>query len=182
MQKKVIASAISLLIHFILLFGFNSILTTKKNHFSQNNGSTQVKISIKIDDSQVEVKSKSKNPTKKSKKKKKRSQKTADTGKETSKGNKSILAKYLSSVRSVIVEHKFINRISKKLKLKGSVGLSFTILQPNKISNLRITKSSNKKPLDSSALKTIELIKELPSIPNELNKSSIPISLSVVYK
>jgi hypothetical protein len=187
MNRLLQSIILSLVLHALILFGINSIVNNEKINHSDNIGNSQVKTTVKI----VLKPKKKKQPTKSLKDKKKvaetdkvnslenielQDQKMIDQGKESD------LAKYLSSVRDLIVKHKYMNRISKKLKLKGRVELSFSITWPNNISNLNITKPSVHTPLNESAITGIKSIGDLPNIPKSLKNEVLTAEIAVIYE
>lgn len=97
-------------------------------------------------------------------------------------GENSAIAKYLTQIRSLIVDHKFKNKLATKLHLIGSVELSFTIIKPNQIKAIKILKSSGHQPLDDSAVQTLTLISVFPPIPEELKVASLDVSFVLEYQ
>ena len=97
-------------------------------------------------------------------------------------GVNSLMSKYLSEVRSIIVKNKFKNKIASRLQLKGPVELGFIIEKPNVIKNIQVLKSSGHLPLDQSALQTLQNVENFPNIPESLELSSVAINFIVDYQ
>jgi TonB family protein len=92
------------------------------------------------------------------------------------------MSEYLSRVRFQIVKFNYRNRLARKLKLKGKVGISFTIRFPNIIEDLKVIKSSGYDALDNSGLRTIESIDNMPNLPKKLEINTLPITTSILYQ
>lgn len=97
-------------------------------------------------------------------------------------GSDTELAKYLNEIREMILKNKHKAAIAKRLGLTGLVKVSFKIEAPNKLKELKIIKSSGKRPLDDSAVETVRRIGELPEIPLNLKLSEITINLEMEFE
>jgi TonB family protein len=189
-KNLVIGIFLSLLFHGFLFLGLSHFELTKKN-FSKKLGQAKIRAVLKV----ISVKEthKSKPDRKKAKslyKKKKieapqniQPQKLQDTNKsKVSTGENSVVAKYLTSLRSEIVKNKYKNRVATIMKLKGEVELSFKVIWPDKITDLKVIKRSEHAPLNDSALSTIERIEDIPKLPNMLKLGGIEVSIKVIYE
>lgn len=120
-----------------------------------------------------------KGPKKKIVKKKiKRTSKSSSAKGVKSLGKKNILAKYLSKVRKEMAKYKYKSRMAKRLNLKGKVQLSFDLVYPNMIKNIKVHNPSKYQTLNQSALLSIKKVESLPSFPKDINKKIIP---SIIY-
>lgn len=93
-------------------------------------------------------------------------------------GKKTIIAKYLTSVREKMANFKYKNRLAKRLKLKGEVKLKFDLVWPNEIKNVEVVLPSKYKALTKSAIESLSRVDELPSFPSEIKEKEIP---SIIY-
>lgn len=101
---------------------------------------------------------------------------------QANKGETGLTARYLSQIRESIEKSKYKSPLAQRLRLKGSVGLSFKILWPNQIKEIKIIDSSRHKALDYSALKSIESIKEIPHMPQAISQDVLAVNLRLVYE
>ncbi len=189
MDKFFLSISLSIIIHVFILFGLSSFISTEKLSYSQKIGESQVKTTVNIvlqkkkQQKIIErLKSTKTNRKQKVTEKKKTEQLELNKTRKTDQGKRTDLAKYLSQVRSLIVKYKYMNRISKKLKLKGTVELSFNISWPNHLSNLKIIKPSKLNPLNDSALKGIQNIENLPKMPESLKSEILTARIAVIYE
>ena len=182
MKNKFLAIAITLFVHSVFLFGFDINEIFKKENFSKKKGppNSNIKVTIKRDHSKVILKKR----IQKNKQKilERKSKKVVDRSFNKDGGSKSLIAKYYTKVRSLILKYRQKNRIARKLKLKGVVTGSFNLVYPNKMEGLKIFKTSHYKPLDESAILTIRSIDKFPQMPKSFKDSSIPIIFEIIYE
>jgi len=187
MNKFFLGLTFSLLVHFGLFFMAHQFsFKSEDSNYSQKIGISEIRTKLqfekRIQDKIVEKKESMTPQIKETKKQKKNEEYTDLNKSNTNKGQESILAKYLVSVRELIIKHKFKSPMAKRLKLKGQVEVGFSIVKPNNLNSLRVIKTSGKLPIDDSALRTIQNIKEFPSIPSELALNKIPVTFEVIYE
>lgn len=182
MSKKLLfAFIVSLFGHMLLLSNLKTPESDSANTYDLKNGLAQTKISIRLLDSvkkTTRLNGDVKTPITKSK-----NQKVATSGSEASKssGNQKALSKYLSAIRGQMVLNQYKSRAAIKLNQKGVVKISFDITYPNLISKIKVLKQSSYEQLDYSAVRTIESLQDLPSIPNELNLSKLSVQIDITY-
>ncbi|MCT4640975.1 MAG: energy transducer TonB [Bacteriovoracaceae bacterium] len=169
---------ISLFLHGLLLLSFSD-KPNDASH-SSNIGATRIKARI------VSVKENTqKSGMKKNLKKKllKKSNNVSDISKsKVSSGQNSKISKYLSKIRSMIVDNKYKNRLSSRLNLTGKVGLLFDVMRSGEFENLKVVSSSGKEPLDESALGTIKNIGSFPPIPDQIIVASLSVEIEIEYQ
>lgn len=180
-MKLFLSFFVSFCFHGFLLWGASNTFLEKKENFSKNNGQTEIRAIIQISENK-EVKKKGNQKEKKKTANKPKQTNSSQAQGKIDQGQTSIIAKYLTEVRTLIVKHKYKSRMAKKLKLKGEVSISFIINKPNIITALKIEKSSNLSILDDSALQTVKAVEAFPIIPNALKESSIPVLFNVIYE
>ena len=179
----------SLFIHGLLFIGVGSffIKTNPTSHYSKNLGTTQIRAVVRVEEykpkekKKVVKKSKKKVAKKKIQKKRKEQKATRAKGKVDT-GQTSALATYLTKVREEIVKNKYKSRIAEKLGLKGAVKLSFSIAFPNIVKDIKVISSSKYKSLDTSAIKTVEMTDNIPTIPEIIKRKEIEVLFIIDYK
>ncbi len=183
-MKPFLCFTLSVLIH-LPLFLTSSLNENEARVFSLKKGDGSIKIVLKV----REQKKRTSQPKKLSQKssllkKDKQAKKeiVSDKKEDSSSGESSEIAKYLSLVREQINENLYISRIAQKMNLTGSVEVHFNIHAPNIIKELEISRSSNFKALDRSALQTVKSIESVPSIPKALKLSIISVDATVIYE
>lgn len=177
---------ISCLVHLLVLFGMDRVsILTRLNpaNYSKKSAMSSIKARLVV---QQKVKRVSKlgnrraNEPAKGTKGKSRVNDHSKKTKES--GDDSILSKYLSDIRELILDNKFKSPIASRLNLKGTSILSFKVKYPNRLKEVIIIKSSGKKLLDESAIETIRRIKEVPAIPTKLGLEEITMTLEMVFE
>lgn len=187
-KKFPLSILLSIALHLLLIIGFSSfIINGKKTNYSKNSGEAEIRARIRIEEYTPEVKKviakKGRKKAKKIEKKKEtKPKKEISTKGKKSLGSQSAIAAYLSKVRATIVKYKYKSRIAKRLGLKGEVTLSFQIAWPNKVSKLKVVNSSSYASLDSSAIKTIAMVEDLPKMPSTLKEKALPVLFSIKYE
>ena len=96
-------------------------------------------------------------------------------------GHQHHLAKYISNVRNKIADHKYKNRLAKRLKLTGEVKLKFNLSWQNKITDVEVITPSKYQALNQSALTTMEMVKRIPSFPKEITEKNITVTMNMVF-
>lgn len=182
-MKLTWAILITLSLHLCALFLCDAKkVVYKKSNFSQNLGQSYIKATIQFESPKLKLPNKSRMSKKVKSLSKSNNSKVDKTFSKTHSGRKTVLAKYLTQVRSVISKNKFKSRIAKKFNLKGSVKVAFEINEDSQISDLKLLQSSKLDPIDDSALETIKRTHNLPLVPKELAMKNIPIELEIVYE
>lgn len=169
MKKQLFfALLISIIVHGIVLLNFENLDFSSQNTFSKKIGLSGTKISIKV----LKTTKKKKSTKLRSKifAKSNDAQKESSTGSQikTSSGNQKALSKYLSDLRAKIFHSRFKTRAAIRLKQKGVVTVGFKVKSPNIITDIKILRPSKYEQLNYSAMRTIESMKDVPSIPKEL--------------
>lgn len=184
MKKEfLIGSLISVVLHLLLILEFSFYSVDRDNTFSKREGLNQSRVSVRVLKAIKKKKVSKSSGYKKKKEVKKVKKSTKENGSSTaSSGNQKIVSSYLSSIRSKIAQNRYRSRIAKRLKQKGRVVVSFTISNRNQISNINILRPSNSKQLNFSAIKTIEQIDSIPSIPKELDLSELTVDIEITYE
>lgn len=193
MNKKVFLFSllVSFLGHALFLFGFSQFDKSKQTHFAKNEGQARVKVSVQLREKVIQKKVE---PKKKEKKEISETPKpkpfplpvaemetASKAQKMDEQGQQTLVANYLTQVRSQIAKLKYKNRISTKLNLKGTVVLALNIEWPNTLKELKIFDSSGLEPLDESALETVNRISQFPSMPQELENFTLPVKVILIY-
>lgn len=182
---------ISLFLHSLVFIELLDSKSGAKLNLSKNRGITQIKVSLGVFEPIQSPKATPKHgllPAKNKKIHKKiKQQKLENRELNRSKsvvesGEESIIAEYLTLVHKEIAKFKFKNRMAKRLKLTGEVQLKFNISWPNNLAGLEIVKSSRSSFLDNSALKSIELIEEIPQMPEILKSQTLPVFVTINYE
>lgn len=186
MFNLLISLLISIFIHVLVLAGitYNASCNDSDalNHSNQT-GVSSIKARLIIREKVKKVSTlgtrKAKLPNKTSKGQSKLDDKSL---KAKDSGNDSILSKYLSDIRELILKNKYKSSVASRLKLTGTTVLSFKIQFPNSLKEVKVIKSSGKRPLDESAIKTIQRIEKIPSIPSKLELEEITMTLEMVFE
>ena len=97
-------------------------------------------------------------------------------------GSDEVLAKYLSEIRELILKNKYKKPLASRLNLVGTSKISFKIEMPNTLKDIKLIKSSGKRPLDESAIETVRRVAVIPAIPSDLGLKEITISLEMVFE
>lgn len=164
------------------------LIESQKSHFAKKNlGKTSIKIRLAADKSlQKKSKSsiKSSQKTRKIEKKLTKEKRLVDAASRSvvDSGEKEELNNYLDKIRNLIAKRKVKSRLANRLKLTGSVKISFLIIRPGSIKNIRVIKSSDHKNLDNSALNSIQNIGKIPVVPSSIPMKEIPVSLEILYE
>lgn len=99
----------------------------------------------------------------------------------TSISNKEAMLRYQDIIKQRIEETREYPEWAKQRKLEGSVHLRFTINSRGQLGAIQIVHSSNYKILNQSALETVKNAGPFPPIPEEIQKNSVNIEVSIVY-
>jgi protein TonB len=186
-----ISIIISLFLHSLVFVDLLGVAPSSKLNLSKNLGITQIKVSLGVFKPLQEPKKvpkqdllgrNSKEIHKKIKQKKLENHELNRSKSVKESGEESIIAEYLTLVHKEIAKFKFKNRMAKRLKLTGVVQLKFNISWPNVLLGLEIVKSSKSGFLDNSALKSIELIEEIPQMPEILKSQTLPVFVTINYE
>lgn len=183
-MKLTLAFLITFTLHFGALFicAAKSVVY-KKTNYSQNAGRSFIKAQISYEQiKNVEIKRKGLKKSPKKIPKKNKTAKSDNTKSKKTSGKNSVLAKYLTKIRSTIVKNKYKSRVAERFNLKGKVKVSFEIDEESKILGVKVIQSSSIDPIDTSAIETIKRLKDLPKVPTELAMKNIPIELEIIYE
>ncbi len=173
---------ISIILHGLLVCEFSSSDTKANNTFSKNEGLEQTRVSVRsIKTIQRKQLQKAKGLQKEKKKLVKQKVDQQAGSAKNSSGNNKVLSKYLSLIRSKILQNKYKSKIARKLNQTGRVTITFKIINRNKVSDISILTPSRSKQLNYSALKTIQRLESLPNIPKELNLDILSVEVSIDY-
>lgn len=88
---------------------------------------------------------------------------------------------YVSKVRSKIYAAKFYPEQAKRSEREGTVKVQFAVSANGSVSGVSVSASSGFAELDSAAVQAVKNAAPFPSIPAELNKSSLTMSISLRY-
>lgn len=179
-KHLLIAFLASMTLHALIL-GTMSLLS-KKQVYAKNPGQGAMKVKLSV--YQPPVKSPPKTAGKKKKQAKaKKHQNTSSLSKvKQNKGSDQLIAKFLTAVRSAILNNKYKSRMAKKMRLKGEVELFFVLKSPNIIQDLKVIKPSPYGQLNESAMQTVASVSDVPVIPPKLNLQEIPITVVISYQ
>lgn len=187
-RSLVLAILFSITVHGCLFLLKDITLLNNKTNFSKKDGRAAIRATISIIEHEnskpeiVEQKNKS-SEEKVKQQKKKQNYKVADqTLAKNNQGQKTLISKYLFSIRNAILKNKIKSRKARRLKLQGSVKLKFTISRPNAISNIKIIESSLFAALDQSAISSVEAVASFPIIPSNIQESSLTLVFVMKYE
>ncbi|MEA2047127.1 MAG: TonB family protein [Campylobacterota bacterium] len=124
---------------------------------------------------------KKKKVVKKKRHKKKRVNKQTSSSQISAPKRKAIKDTYLAKVRRVIEGKKKYPKISKRRREEGTVYIQFTINKNGNIINIVLKKKSRYTKLNQAAMKILKEIGSFPSIPKEISKSSLTITVPIKY-
>lgn len=175
----------SLAFHAMLLWSFSENNLLPQTHFSKNLGQSKIRAILKVVAVQKQQQEKNINAKKRLKKKKESKQliqKSDSTQTKIDQGEETIIASYLSALRSQIVKNKYKNKAAELMKLTGTVEMSFKVSWPNIISDLKLTSKSRYGALNDSAIKTIQRIHRVPTLPKSLKSKALNVKLELIYK
>lgn len=185
-KNLVIGIFLSLIFHGVLIFGFSNF---NDSSFSNQLGESKIKVILKA----VTEKRKNLNlPLKPIKEKRTKNSKVSKISEDkeitdiskskNSVGNNTIIAKYLTQLRSEIVKNKYKNQAARIMKHSGNVELSFKVIWPNQIKDLKILSLSEFSSLNDSAIATIKRIRNVPRLPEQLKNEEVEVSIEVIYE
>ncbi len=103
------------------------------------------------------------------------------TQKET-RGEDSLLAKYLSKLIQKIAENRYYPSIGHRLKQSGTVMISLLIAKDGKISNIAVSKKSFFERLDQAAFKTVKDLTHFRPLPQELGVDQLEVTIPIEYR
>ena len=106
--------------------------------------------------------------------------KSIDTNK-TAISNKEAMLRYQDIIKQRIEETRKYPEWAKQRKLEGSVHLRFTINSNGQLGTIQILRPSSYKILNQSALETVKNASPFAPIPEEIQKKSVNIEVSIVY-
>lgn len=196
MNKLLLISiALSLFLHGVVFFNLPKIQKlVNKTNYSDKIGVVRIKQlrilnqkAAKPQKQKKAISQKSQIPKKKEKKnKEKPKQELSKTLKDEvhfNQGQNSLRAKYLSYIRSEILKHQFYPKMSHRLKQEGEVIVSFDIVRPHFIRNIRIKTPSKYTMLNQAALRTVSSLGEanLKSIPSKLKQDTLNLEVPLIY-
>lgn len=187
MAKFPVFFFISLVLHIAIVFGLGQMNFSENlnsSSFSKRSGKSSIKARLVVQEKvkKLPKTGKKKRPAPKKKQKVGRSRVEDRSKKDLESGSDEALAEYLSEIRELILKNKFKGPIASRLGLTGTSKISFTIESPNRLKEIKVTKSSGKKPLDESALETVRRVGFMPAIPSELGLKEITISLEMEFE
>jgi len=91
------------------------------------------------------------------------------------------MLRYQDMVKQRIEEVRRYPSWAKRQGIEGVVHVSFTVLSNGVGQNVKIVRSSGSRILDEEAEATIERATPFPSVPKEINDSSVQIEVSIVF-
>lgn len=92
------------------------------------------------------------------------------------------LQRYIQTVRMKIESKKRYPLTARKAMLEGRVGIIVTILKDGQIENVKIIESSGYEILDKSALESIHSSAPFPSLPKDMGRKRIQMSIYLTFK
>lgn len=192
MAKFLVFFSISLVFHLILLFGLSrldSLESLNPSSFSKRSGKSSIKARLVVQEKIKRIPDLAAKKTPKSKPVPKQRNKAVGqsrvedrSNRDAESGSDERLARYLSDIRELILKNKFKGSLASRLNLVGTSTISFKIEAPNKLKELKLVKSSGKRPLDESAVETVRRVGAMPAIPAELGLREITISLEMEFE
>lgn len=93
-----------------------------------------------------------------------------------------LLAAYQSALAAAIEREKFYPPLARRLNQEGIVEVGFTVLADGSITHVHALNQSPSAVLERGALEAIERVGKFKPIPPELAKSSMDLTISLVYK
>lgn len=186
MNKKLLTGIfLSMALHAAILLIFSNVKESSQSTFSKLKKESSIKarlVAIKRKKAPTDAKGQRAKPNKTRPSTKGKNHVEDLSKQQADSGSKSLVAKYLNEIRELVLKNKHKGHVATRLGLTGVVKVDFKIAAPNELKDLRVTKSSNKRPLDESALETVRRVGELPSIPEELGLSEMTVSLEMEFK
>ena len=91
------------------------------------------------------------------------------------------MLRYQDMVKQRIEEVRRYPSWAKRQGIEGVVHVSFTVLSNGVGQNVKIVRSSGSRILDEEAEATIERATPFPSVPKEINDSSVQVEVSIVF-
>lgn len=122
-----------------------------------------------------------KKPIKKKVTKKKKMVKKSSVMKISGPKQRAIKDNYYSQVRREIEKKKKYPNVSLRRKEEGTVYIKFTINKNGSIRDIKVTERSRYKRLNQAAVKILKEIGSFPSIPKELGKNYLLLTVPIKY-
>lgn len=172
----------SILLHSLIVIKFATNESSLKSKYSQIDSKiSKTKFILTFESLKQQIAKIGKNKLKKSLIHSKKITKLKKQNK--NQGKNSAKAKYLSKVYEEINKRKYSSRLLKKLKLQGTVEVSFDILSTGKLENITLKTPTPYQSLNQSAIKTIKRLQgNLDKFPDQLKENKLRVKAPINYK